>query len=212
VSDRDDDSRLLDPRLPPPDGDDRPPSDEERAADEALGEALRSAYDPAPLDPKRHAELLEQALVDPFAPPTDEEVRESERLRQALETGDESHADVRLLRALSAAKEPSVLSPEASEAARAELHRSTPVRKANVLFVSFGAAALAVAAAFALLVGGGLSTEPAPAAGRLLPSRTTTDLFERQFEPGETTERIDRIASARAHDLRENRYAMWGAR
>jgi hypothetical protein len=208
VSDRDDDSRPLDPRLPLPDGDDRPPSD---AADEALGEALRSAYDPVPLDPKRHAELLEQALLDPFAPPTDEEVRESERLRQALETGDESHADVRLLRALSAAKEPSALSPEASDRARAKLHRTTPVRKTNVVFVSFGAAALALAAAFALLVGG-LATKPAPAAGRLLPSRTTTDLFERQFEPGETTERIDRIASSRAHDLRENRYSMWGAR
>jgi hypothetical protein len=212
VSDRDDDSRPLDPRLPLPHGDERPPSDAERAADEALGEALRSAYDPAPIDPKRHAELLEQALMDPFAPPTDEEVRESERLRQALETGDESHADVRLLRALSIAKEPSELPPEAVSAARARLHRTTPPKKTNVVFVSFGAAALALAAAFALLVGGGLATKPAPAAGRLLPSRTTTDLFERQFEPGETTERIDRIASSRAHDLRENRYAMWGAR
>ena len=31
----------------------RAPSPEERAADEALGEALRSAYAPHPLDPKR---------------------------------------------------------------------------------------------------------------------------------------------------------------
>jgi hypothetical protein len=211
VSDRDDDSRSFDPRLPLPDGDERPPSDADRAADEALGEALRSAYDPAPLDPKRHAELLEQALMDPFAPPTDEEVRESERLRQALETGDESHPDVRLLRALSAAKEPSALSPEANDRAHAKRRPTTTVRKTNVVFVSFGAAALALAAAFALLIGG-LATKPAPAAGRLLPSRTTADLFEHQFEPGETTERIDRIASSRAHDLRENRYAMWGAR
>src|SRR5262245_54840121 len=104
------------------------PGDDERELDEAsereLSEALRSAWDPAPLDPRRHAELLEQALVDPFAPPSDEEARESERLRHALETGDESHGDVRLLRALSAAQKPAALSAEANAKARAEIERT----------------------------------------------------------------------------------------
>ena len=178
----------------------------------ALGEALRSAWDPAPLDPRRQKELLELAFTDPFAPPSDDEIRESERLRQALETGDESHPDVRLLGALRAAKVPASLSPEAADAARGRAGRRTRGSGSNVVFVSFGAAALAAAAAFALVVGGGLKSAPTPSAAKLLPSRSTTELFERQFEQGETTERIDRIASARAHDLRENRYRRWGAR
>jgi hypothetical protein len=176
-----------------------------------LAEALRSAWDPAPLDPRRQRELLEQAFTDPFAPPSDDELRESERLRQALDAGDESHPDVGLLRALRAAEAPESLSPEADGALRGRHARRTRGSGANVIFVSFGAAALAAAAAFALVIGGGLQKETAPSAGRLVPSRSTTELFERQFEQGETTERIDRIASARAHDLRENRYRRWGA-
>jgi hypothetical protein len=178
----------------------------------ALGEALRSAWNPAPLDPRRQKELLEQAFIDPFATASDDELRESERLRQALDAGDDSHPDVRLLGALRAAMVPASLAPEALEAVRSRAGRRTRGSGANVVFVSFGAAALAAAAAFALLAGGAFRAEPAQSAGRLVPSRSTTELFERQFEQGETTERIDRIASARAHDLRENRYRRWGAR
>jgi hypothetical protein len=182
------------------------------ATERALGEALRCAWAPGEIDPRRHSEILEQALVDPFAPPSAEEARESERLRQALEAGDEAHPDVRLLHALSAAtRAAGPASPPAPARARASL----PVRrpsKTNVVFASFGAAALAAAAAFALVAGGGAERAAAPSAERLVPSRSTAALFEREFEAGKTTERIDRIASARAHDLRENRYALWGAR
>lgn len=186
--------------------------DLDEATERALGEALRAAWAPAELEPRRHAELLEQALVDPFAPPSAEEARESERLRQALEAGDEAHPDVRLLRALSAAKAPAPVSPAAEEQARTAISPKTRGPKTNVYFVSFGAAALAAAAAFALVVGGAGERAPAPHAERLVPSRSTSALFEREFEAGKTTERIDRIASARARDLRENRYALWGAR
>ena len=194
----DDDALALEPEL-------------DEATERALGEALRSAWAPTSIDPRRHTELLEQALVDPFAPPSAEEVRESERLRRALDAGDESHEDVRLLRALSAARRPEPLAPDANARAHAEatLARRTP--KSNVFFVSFGATALAAAAAFAFYVGGS-ERVAAPSAQRLVQSRSTADLFEREFEQGGTTERIDRIASARAHDLRENRYAHWGAR
>ena len=181
------------------------------AAAAELAEALRAAWDPLPIDARRHAELLEQALTDPFAPASEEEARESERLRQALDAGDENHPDVRLLRALASARAPSALSTGAAQRARAALRSGGPSRS-NVVFVTFGAAALAVAAAFALYVGVGMNVDRAPSAERLAPSRSTVELFEREFEQGETTERIDRIASARAHDLRENRYAMWGAR
>ena len=184
----------------------------DEATERALREALRSAWSPTSIDPRRHTELLEQALVDPFAPPSAEEVRESERLRRALEAGDESHEDVRLMRALSAARKPEPLAPDANARAHAEVTGARRAPKSNVFFVSFGAAALAAAAAFALYVdGSGRAAAPA-AAQRLVPSRSTADLFEREFEQGGTTERIDRIASARAHDLRENRYARWGAR
>jgi hypothetical protein len=183
----------------------------DEAEERALGEALRAAWAPAALEPARNRELIERALVDPLAPPTDEEIRESERLRQALETNDESHEDVRLLRALSAADAPARLSTDGSERARGALAHASRAPKTNVFFVSFGAAALAAAAAFALFAGKFELSSP-PRAERLAPSRSTADLFDREFEPGGTTERIDRIASARAHDLRNNRYARWGAR
>jgi hypothetical protein len=182
------------------------------AAKNELAEALRAAWDPAPIDAQRHAELLEQALIDPFAPASEEEARESERLRQALDAGDESHPDVRLLRALSAARDPSPLAPDARERARRSVAKSASPSKSNVVFVTFGAAALAAAAIFALYIGAGMNAARPPSAERLAPSRSTAELFEGEFEQGETTERIDRIASARAHDLRENRYLMWGAR
>jgi hypothetical protein len=178
-------------------------------AERALGEALRSAWDPSPIDPARHRELLELALLDPFAPPTADEVRESERLRQALETGDESHEDVALLRALSRATKPEPPSAEASRRAEGELEKEDRPRS-NVVFASFGAVALAAAAVFALFLG--TTTGQKPAAERLVPSRSTAELFEGSFERGGATERIDRIATARAHDLRENRYTLWGAR
>jgi hypothetical protein len=193
----DDDALASEPELTP-------------AAEQELAEALRAAWDPAPLEARRHAELLEQALTDPFAPPTEEEARESERLRQALDAGDESHPDVKLLRALSAARDPSPIAPAAAERARTSAAKSAPRSRSNVVFVTFGAAVLAAAASFLFVMGS--VTRDKPSAERLAPSRSTTELFEREFEQGETTERIDRIASARAHDLRENRYAMWGAR
>jgi hypothetical protein len=42
-------------------------------------------------------------------------------------------------------------------------------------------------------------------------SRSTAPLF-RVGSEGATSSRIDRIASARSRDLRDNRYAQWGVR
>jgi hypothetical protein len=186
-----------------------PPLDE--TTERALAGALSAAWAPVALDPRRNAELVAFSLEDPLAPPSAEEARESERLRRALEAGDARHDDVRLLRALAEANRPKATSGAADWAARSARSRAPRARKSNVLFVSFGAATLAAAAAFALFLGVS-PRDAAPAAERLVPSRSTSDLFESEFEQGGATERIDRIASARAHDLRENRYAMWGAR
>lgn len=217
------------------------------AAEEAeLAEALRSAYAPVALSPERHAAVLAFALEDPFAPASADELRESERLRQALETDDASHADAALARALRAALSPPPLAAQARERAEARVrsdsgataathegaHSGVDVPRAstkpqaeprrNVVFVTFGALALAAAAGFALLIARP-SAEPPPSAAfavasatvsahELLQSRTTGDLFPDRFEAGATTARIDRIASARERDLRENRYALWGVR
>jgi len=177
----------------------------EPAAEAALAEALRSAYAPSELDRARHRAILEAALEDPLAPPTEDELRESERLRQALETGDDEHAGAALARALRAAASAEALAPERI---RHVAERALP-RKPNVVFVTFGAVALAAAAAFALLVAHPRAAKTsAPVA--LARSRSTADLFSERFEPGQASARIDRIASSREREWRDNQYALWG--
>jgi len=174
----------------------------------ALGRALRSAFAPGELDPVRHRAILDAALEDPLAPPSAEELRESERLRQALETDDTDYAAAALARALRSAARPEALAPEAG---RRAAERATP-RRPNVVFVTFGAVALAAAAAFALLIATPrleMSSAPAPALAR---SRSTAELFHEPFEAGQATARIDRIASSREREWRDNQYALWGLR
>lgn len=174
------------------------------AVERELTEALRSAWNPAPLDPAVHRRILEAALEDPFAEPSEEEVRESARLRRALDGDDASHPDVELARALRSATKP-------ANAGAVPLPRAAARSTGRLVYATFGAVALAAAAAFALFVTRPQS-EPAVAARTLRASRPTGELFAERFKTGTTTDRIDRIATAREHDLRENRYAMWGVR
>jgi hypothetical protein len=175
----------------------------------ALAAALRAAFAPAELDATRHAEILALALEDPLAPPTEDEVRESERLRLALESDDISHPGAELARALRAATSPEQLPAEQAQ----KLAASATPRRTNVVYVSFGAVALGVAAAFALLVvRPRVAPDAAPSQAGLVNSRTTQDLFHERFEPGQASARIDRIASARERDWRQNQYARWGVR
>jgi hypothetical protein len=177
----------------------------EPEAEAALAEALRSAYAPSELDPARHRVMLEAALEDPLAPASADELRESERLRQALETDDAEHAGASLARALRAAANPEALAPERT---RRVADHALP-RKPNVVFVTFGAAALAAAAAFALLFAHPRAERPS-AHVALARSRSTAALFSERFEPGQTSARIDRIASSREREWRDNQYALWG--
>jgi hypothetical protein len=184
-----------------------------------LFEMLRSAWDPAPLDPVRHRRILEQALEDPFAEPSDEEVRESARLRRALEGNDPDHPDVELARALRSTVAPSQPKPGA-----VPLPASVRRPVGGVIYATFGAVTLAAAAGFALFVTRSAG-EPVAASAvasatagavasptTMHASRPTGDLFGEAFKTGGTTDRIDRIAAARGHDLRENRYLAWGVR
>jgi hypothetical protein len=193
-------------------------TDERLEADEAispdaeieLAEALRAAYAPVSLDPARGELLIEQAIEDPLRAPTDEEIRESERLREALESGAD-HPDARLARALATALAP----PDEHDPARlAQLsYRALEVghRRAfgNVVYVVFGVAAgvVALAASVALVV---RPTPDAVAEPVLRVSRSTAPMFREPFDTRSTSARVDRIATARERDLRANRYALWG--
>jgi hypothetical protein len=185
------------------------------AEEERLATALRHAFAPREIDPARHERLLSVALEDPFAPASPDELVESERLRRALE-GEGDHLDLTLARALAAAHSPKAAPSSSLAHASAELESRSGVHRAKVLYLRFGgaAAALAVAAAVLLSVGPRQSRAPAPdlQALALVQSRSTAPLFQTAAAAGAPSTRIDRIASVRARELRENRYALWGVR
>lgn len=196
-----------------------------------LGEALRAAWAPSELDSKKNEALIALAIEDPLAPASDEEIAESERLRRALE-GEGEHPLSDLARALAAASRPAALGkstaarleaelgadPPRDQPAESERAPSSAARRGRVIYVMFGAAAatLALAASIALFVG---PLREAPDSGDvaarmqdLALSRSTAAMFQEKFETGETTARVDRIATARERELRSNRYALWGVR
>jgi len=171
--------------------------------DEALCAALRAAWQPQELDPSRHAEILARALEDPLAPPTEAELADSVRLREALDGGLD-HPGAELAKALRASWDPSEL------ARGAELLRSAVASRTRgqVVRAAFGGAAvLALAAGLALVVGG---ISRSGQVATLAASRTTSSLFSGKFLLRETSGRLDAIAQARSRDLRENRFARWG--
>lgn len=188
--------------------------------------ALEAAWRPGELDPAVNERLLEMALEDPLAPPSEEELIESARLRDALEQGT-PNAEAALLRALGAPfAAPAGVAPEtetaaieralqAAQVAPEQAAPARPGRRSNVVYAVFGAgsALLAAAAAAVLFVGTMRSSEPpSPQASAYAEPRSTAPLFEAPFETGATTARMDLIASARSRDLRDNRYAAWGVR
>ena len=192
----------------------------EPAEELRLGELLRNAYAPSEIDPARHERLLLSALEDPFAAASADELIESERLRQALD-GHGDHQDAALARALASAFAPESSAalplPELVPAARPvhEAPRTPARRKSNSILLRFagGGAALAAAAAVLLTILPSPRPESAPdlRAFALAQSRSTAPLFQADAA-GAASTRIDRIASARSRDLRDNRYALWGVR
>ncbi len=181
----------------------------------ALSESIRAAWSPTELSPELNELLIQQALEDPLGEASEEELAESERLRDALE-GRGEHADAALASALRSAALPSPLS-ELSEqrALRQAIPRSS--RRKTLPLVVTGATALVALAASVALVLRTSSESPSGAqiaqqAKDLVQSRSTAALFPTKFETGKASQRIDRIASARGRELRENRFALWGVR
>lgn len=122
--------------------------------------------------------------------------------------------DPELARVLRAAWSPEDL---AIEEHRKLVAQAIAPRRAKVVRVSFGASAiLALAASVLLAVWSGKPPRPGPGpnVGPVMTlSRSTQSLFARPFAPtGGESARVDRIAMARAADLRENEFAKWGVR
>ncbi|HKO52090.1 MAG TPA: hypothetical protein VJV79_30480 [Polyangiaceae bacterium] len=182
------------------------------AEERRLTALLRHAFVPSEIEPARHERLLLAALEDPLAEASPEELVESERLRQALD-GRGDHPELRLARALSAA-----FAPNVDRALPAPELRAEPRVKQSgrVIFYRFAsvATALAVAAAVLLRLTAESQKSSAPpelSTLALAQSRSTAGFF-RADSAGAPSDRIDRIASARSRDLRDNRYALWGVR
>ena len=178
---------------------------------------LRHAFAPSELDPERHEQLLSAALEDPFAPASPEEIVESERLRRALE-GHGDHPDLALARALAQAHSPGSSLPRIAPEAVLRAVPAAPRRPAKVIAYRFGGAAalLAVAAAVLLAIAPGVERDAetpnaVPDLKALAQSRSTAPLFQAD-SAGPASARIDRIASSRERELRDNRYAQWGVR
>lgn len=180
-----------------------------------LGTLLRSAFAPTEIDAARHERLLQVALEDPFAPASAEEIAQSERLRQALE-GEGDHADAVLARALAAAYAPSNAPPQVEPPTRlapAVVAAEKPAGK--LLYFRFVGVAATLAAAAAVLLAvtprARLESAPELPAFALAQSRSTAPLIQADAAGAPST-RIDRIASLRGRELRDNRYALWGVR
>lgn len=188
----------------------------EPEVEEALLQALSAAWQPRELDPAVNEALIAAALEDPLAPPTEEELVASERLRRALE-GDGHDPDAELARALKHAGAPKPIDQVTAERVLQKSLGKAPAKRGNVVYVTFGAvsAVLALAAAFLLFLRPALDQNRAGELAKdLARSRSTAALFKSpdDFEATVTTTRVDRIASSREKDLRQNRYALWGVR
>ena len=217
--------------------DEPPPSPEELAEAEALraslekGEhplavVLRAATAPAELDDALNDVMIERALGKSVAraegedePPTASERAGAARLRDALEAPRSDDREVPLAglaEALVAAHRPRAIEPLRNEAliARALRRTSAAPRKGRVLSVVTAAVVMAAAAAAGFVLTLRPSTESTVAeAPELSRSRSAGELFDTPFpRVGGASARVDRIASTRATELRQNRFAMWGVR
>lgn len=164
------------------------------AAEAAFASALAAAYRPRELDPAVNEALLARALA--AAP--------AARPRLALVRGGAEGGEAK--------------GGEAEGASRAAPRRARITRPVVTALASVAALAAGIA-----LVSGKLAVrgdhaslaEVAPAAPMriaLVHERSTDDLFDpaQRFAVGRQSERVDRIARARAADLRTNRFAAWG--
>lgn len=174
------------------------------------------------MDGKKHPPDRLDSQPHPDAPPSEEELTASARLRDALEDPSQAlgqNPDADLARALALAHAPRDIDPQEHKAIveRAIVEGTRRAKKANtqqrgvVIRVTFAMGAIVAVAASILLFFN--MRVPAPAVLELAVTRSTQSLFPERFpQVGGESARIDRIAMARSADLRENRFARWGVR
>ena len=168
---------------------------------------------------------------DPDAPVTDEEREAAEQLRKELDGRTApSSAEAQLVESLRAAWEPRDLEAREHQALLSEAlvrkprgngYRTTidqrpraDRRTSALVRMRFGGvAAVALAASVLFALRGDDSATLIGGPPVLAVSRSTQPLFREHFAAaGGETDRIDRIAVARAADLRDNEFAKWGVR
>jgi hypothetical protein len=166
-------------------------------------------------DPRDDGEL-DAHPPEPDAPVTDEERAEAAKLREALDDPHLASPGAELARAISSAWSPRDLSPELHRelVEKALAGHDARRRRGVVIRVSFGASAvLALAAAILLYVRSDRQPASVHVVAAVAVSRSTQGLFPERFATaGGESARIDRIAMARAADLRDNEFAKWGVR
>jgi hypothetical protein len=160
-----------------------------------------------------------EGAPEPDALPTGAELAAAALLRRALERpsgSQEGDADRELAEAIRAAALPGPLSEDRlREIVDAALSKKP---RGRVIYVAFGGTIglAAMAAGLALVVRGPASEAPSSLSQLPSPvaiSRSTTSLFPDGIPAtGGTSSRVDRIAYARARDLRENQFVRWGVR
>jgi hypothetical protein len=198
-------------------------SDDGRSPELELARSLRAAWAPSALSTDENRAVLDAA-------PSAEEQARAGLLRDALAMTGEPDARApsaaRLAHALRAAFAPAAIDdaehramvdaalakmPAAQTAASGGAAVVSLRPRNNVVRLAFGfvAGGLALAASVVFVV---TSAPMRATEAPLARARTTQPLFSEPFKPGETSARIDRIASARASDFRDNRFARWGVR
>lgn len=194
----------------------------------ALATALRSAYAPCPPDEDALEAILARAMGDEGAA-TRAEREAASMLRDEL-AGVAPLSRASLFEQLRAAAAPASLAPEKNEAlieaalakapargVRGQLRvlagGARPARRAVPVTMVALSSLAALAAGVALFVGQVAS--PPRGAAAWVRARSAGELFDAATpfpRTGEESSRIDRIAAARAVDLRNNRFAAWGVR
>lgn len=188
--------------------------------------ALRAAYVPAEFDLKDNDALVDRALgiVSTDAPATAAELDAAQRLREAMDhprADDRDEPDIEVLDALISAYRPRSIEPLRNELLITRALKRSPQGASSRRALSFVTAAVLGVAAMA--AGVALYLRPVtdvPVATNVAPptlqrSRSTAELFDPSTpfpRAGGESARVDRIANARAAELRDNRFALWGVR
>ena len=167
---------------------------------------------------------MKPIVPEPDDPISEEEVREAEALRRALDgearddVDDDARAAAELLGALKASHAPAEIDPAAhhaivARALAAAKRGQSAGAGAKVVRLSFGiAATFAAAAAVFFVLRAPRHDDSDRDRGLPFASRSTQELFDAPFVVGGTTARVDRIAMTRAAEFRDNQFARWGVR